>query len=239
MYFLVSKILSPFFLFSNLLILLLIVTFIFRKKFKKIFYSFLIFFLFLGLLPIGKFLELELLHKDFYNKKNVDNFDALLVLGGDERRIIHAMNLIKKYQNVTLVFAGGDSFLIEDKEENETDGFKKLVKNILIDDKYHVLDSSRNTIENLLKFKEFNKDKKFKKVVLLSSPSHMKRSLTISKKMKLNLYPYYWKKDWIYSFAPLNYYQRFSFVKNIRSFDVLFKEKLGILSLYFIDFKKI
>ncbi len=237
MYFLVSKILSPLLLFSNLLILLLIITFIFRNKFKKIFYSSLILFLFLGFLPIGKVLELEFLHKDFYNKKNIDNFDALLVLGGDERRIMHAVNIIKEHQNVALIFAGGDGFLIEDNEENETDGFKKLVENILVDHEYYVLESSRNTIENLTKFKEFNNGKNFKKVVLFTSPYHMKRSLIISKKMGLNLYPYYWKKEWVYKFTPLNYYQSFSFAKNIKSFDIVFKEMLGILSLYFIDYK--
>ena len=131
---------------------------------------------------------------------------------------MHAVNIIKEHQNVALIFAGGDGFLIEDNEKNETDGFKKLVKNILVDHEYYILESSRNTIENLTKFKEFNNGKNFKKVVLFTSPYHMKRSLIISKKMGLNLYPYYWKKEWVYKFTPLNYYQSFSFAKNIKSF---------------------
>ena len=236
-YFYLSKILSPFLLFSNLLIILLIISFIYKKKFKKIFYFFLTTFFLLGLFPIGKFLELEILQKDFYNKKIVDNFDAVLVLGGDERRIINAINIIKGDTNVKLIYAGGNSFLAQDRAENENNIFKELVKNILVDDQYYILESSRNTIENLTKFRKFNNEKNFKKVVLFTSPYHMKRSLIVSKKMGLNLYPYYWKKEWKYNISIINYYQSFSFVKNIRSFDLFFKEILGILSLYLIDFK--
>ena len=236
-YFYLSKILSPFLLFSNLLIVLLIVSFIYKKKFKKIFYFFLTTFFLLGLFPIGKFVELEILQKEFYNKKIVDNFDAVLVLGGDERRILNAINIIKEDTNIKLIFAGGNSFLAQDKAEKENNNFKKLVKNILVDDQYYVLESSRNTIENLTKFRKFNNKKNFKKVVLFTSPYHMKRSLIVSKKMELNLYPYYWKKEWKYNISIINYYQSFSFVNNIRSFDLFFKEILGILSLYLIDFK--
>ncbi|MDA9081783.1 YdcF family protein [Candidatus Pelagibacter sp.] len=236
-YFYFSKILSPFLLFSNLLIILLIVSFIFKKKFKKVFYFFLTIFFLLGLFPIGKFLELEILQKDFYNKKIVNNFDAVLVLGGDESRIMDAINIIKERKNVKLIFAGGNRFLAQDRAKNENNIFKELVKNILVDDEYYILESSRNTIENLAKFKKFNNEMNFKKVVLFTSPYHMKRSLIVSKKMELNLYPYYWKKEWKYNISIINYYQSFSFVKNIRSFDLFFKEILGILSLYLIDFK--
>ena len=237
-YFFFSKILSPFLLFSNLLIFLLIILFFYKKRFKKIFYLFFTLFILIGLFPIGKFLELEILHKDFYNKKIIDNFDAILVLGGDENRIIQAVSIIKEYENVKLIFAGGNSFLIKDKEENENDRFKKLVENILIDEEFYTLKSSRNTIENLAKFKKFNSEKKFNKVVLLTSQFHMKRSLIIAKKMGLNIYPYYWEKEWVYNISVINYFQSFSFVKNIRSFDVFFKEMIGILSLNFIDLKK-
>ena len=96
---------------------------------------------------------------------------------------------------------------------------------------------TKKLIENLTKFRKFNNEKNFKKVVLFTSPYHMKRSLIVSKKMGLNLYPYYWKKEWKYNISIINYYQSFSFVKNIRSFDLFFKEILGILSLYLIDFK--
>ncbi len=150
---------------------------------------------------------------------------------------MNAINVIKEYKNVKIIFAGGNRFLVQDSGENENNTFKELVKNILDDSEYYILESSRNTIENIAKFKEFNKEKNFKKVVLFTSPYHMKRSLIISKKMGLNLYPYYWEKEWKYNISIINYYQSFSFVKNISTFDLFFKEILGILSLYFIDFK--
>ena len=43
-------------------------------------------FFIMGLFPIGSYLEYYLLKKNFHNNKTIDNFDALLVLGGDERR---------------------------------------------------------------------------------------------------------------------------------------------------------
>ena len=233
LYFYVSKILSPFFLFSNILIFFLIFSLIFRKKLKIFFYIYLIFFFMISIYPIGKILEHRFLKKDYYNKEMIKDFDAILVLGGDERRIIYAVDLIKKYNNVKLIFTGGGGYLVQNKISNENKSFKKRIENLLNDDEYFVLKESRNTVENLLSFKEFNVKHDFKKVVILTSPSHMKRSLIISNKIGLNLHPYYWKVT-RRNFSFINFYQTFSFFENISSFDVLFREILGILSLNFI-----
>ena len=238
LYFYASKILSPFFLFSNLLIIFLIFLFFLRKK-KKLFFSiYLIFFFIISIYPLGKVLEHHFLKKDYYNKETVKDFDAILVLGGDERRIIYAIDLIKKHKNVKLIFAGGGGFLVQNKIQNENDTFKRITKNLLDENEYFVLENSRNTIENLLSFKKLNNENNYKKVVLLTSPSHMKRSLIISKKIGLNLNPYYWSRPHKQTFSIINSYQSISFVQNITSFDVLFREIMGILSLNFINLKK-
>ena len=193
-------------------------------------------FFIMGLFPIGSYLEYYLLKKNFYNNKTIDNFDALLVLGGDEKRIIYAVNLVKKQKNAKLIIVGGSPLLIKSKENNERIKIKRLIDNIIDNNDYYVLPNSRNTIENMLEFKKFDKNKKFERVVLMTSPIHMKRSLAISKKMDLEVYPYYWKARRS-NFSFINYYQTFSFIQNTRSFDGLIREYLGILSLHFVDLK--
>ena len=212
LYFLISKILTPFLLFSNLLIIFLIY-------------------------PFGKIFEYHFLEKNFYNKEMINDFDAILVLGGDERRLIYAIDLMKKYNNAKLIFAGGGGFLTEKIGSNENESFKKIVENILDDNEYFILKYSRNTIENLLTFKEFNRQQGFDRVVILTSPVHMSRSLIIAKKIGLELHPFYWKKKKNSEFSIINHYQYFSFLKNLRSFDPAFREILGILSLKFINLK--
>ena len=237
LYFLVSKIFSPFFLFSNILILILIIVFYFRKKFKLLFKIYLLFFIIFSIFPFGKIFEYNYLKKEFYNKQTINDFDAILVLGGDERRLIYAVDLIKKNKNSKLIFAGGSGYLVKDKNLNENYSFKRKIENILDEEDYFILKYSRNTIENLLAFKEFNDEYNFNRVVILTSPKHLKRTLIISKKIGLNLYPFYWNEKKT-NFSLINYYQSFSFLNNLRSFDQSFKEILGILSLYFINLKK-
>ena len=174
--------------------------------------------------------------KDFYNKQNLEKIDAILVLGGDERRIIYAINTLKKHKDAKLIFSGGSGFLIPNQKFDENKLFQNLTKNILKPEDFFTLKSSRNTIENLINFKEFNNNNKFEKVVVLTSPAHMKRTLIISEKLNLNLYPHYWNKE-KKEFSIINNFQKFSFVKNLRSFDNLFRETIGILILKFINFE--
>ena len=235
-YFLISKIFTPFFLFSNLLIIILILLFFFRKKVKSFFKFYLVLFFICLIFPFGNFFEYHFLKKEFYNKEIINDFDAILLLGGDERRLIYAIDLMKKYNNVKLIFAGGSGHLVETIGLNENKIFKKKVENILNDNEYFILKHSRNTIENLLAFKEFNKRHNFERVIILTSSGHMMRSLIISKKIGLNLYPFYWKKKKL-KFSIINTYQSFSFLRNLRSFDLGFREILGILSLNFINLK--
>ena len=235
-YFFFSKIFSPFFIFSNLLILTLIFLFFFKKRLKKIFNYYFIIFIILSLYPFGNFLDYHFLRKDFYNKQNLEKIDAILVLGGDERRIIYAINTLKKHKDAKLIFSGGSGFLIPNQKFDENKLFQNLTKNILKPEDFFTLKSSRNTIENLINFKEFNNNNKFEKVVVLTSPAHMKRTLIISEKLNLNLYPHYWNKE-KKEFSIINNFQKFSFVKNLRSFDNLFRETIGILILKFINFE--
>ena len=62
----------------------------------------------------------------------------------------------------------------------------------------------------------------------------MKRSLLISKKLKLNLIPYavdFRAVAGSDSFSLANYYQQFSFVGNLQSINLFFREFLGIYAV--------
>ena len=77
----VSNTFSITFIFKFINTLLIIVLFLEINLKNILFITYIIFIL--GLLPIRKVLELEFLHKKFYNK-NIDNLDDYLMLGGDE-----------------------------------------------------------------------------------------------------------------------------------------------------------
>ena len=139
LYFLISKILTPFLLFSNLLIIFLIFLFFLRKKIKVFFKIYLIIFMIFLIYPFGKIFEYHFLEKNFYNKEMINDFDEILVLGGDERRLIYAIDLMKKYNNAKLIFAGGGGFLTEKIGSNENESFKKIVENILDDNEFNFI----------------------------------------------------------------------------------------------------
>tara|TARA_B100000965_G_scaffold18591_1_gene13957 strand:- start:273 stop:992 length:720 start_codon:yes stop_codon:yes gene_type:complete len=230
-YFLLSKILRPFLAFSNIFILLIIIFFFIKKKniyFKSIFKLLVVFYLVIGIFPVGKFIKYHLLNKDYINQENKLNFDSILVLSGNEARYLRAINLYKQNPNSKLIFSGGSGLIISKNRTEEVNNFKYLTVNLIKNDKLIILDDSRNTIENLKNFKVANEKYKFKKTVLVTTISHYKRSLYIAKKLKLDLVPYYYQIEKI-PFSLLNYYQNYSFSKNWGQFDKLMFELIGIL----------
>ena len=65
--------------------------------------------------------------------------------------------------------------------------------------------------------------------VLITSAFHMKRALIISKEYEINLIPYAVDYKSISSNSPINIYQDFNVVSNLSSFNLLFREILGII----------
>ena len=160
-----------------------------------------------------------------------DIFVTYLNKYGDQKRIIKALSLLKNYEEAKIVFSGGNSSMV-DHGLDERKSFKKIVDNLFSKDKYFVLSKSRNTIENLTLFKKFNEKHKFKNVLLYTSPTHIKRSMLISKKIELNLIPYTWSiNSKNKSKNIVNLYQNFNFIENLRRFDIFFHEMLGIVAV--------
>lgn len=226
MYYFFSNLLSPFINFSNLIIIIILV-FIFLKKFNRYFYFLAFFFAFISILPVGKFLEYHLLSKKYFSNKNINGYDAIIVLGGYDKRIYHAITLHKKNKNSKLIFLGGTRYLFADKNQSEANRFKfftyDLNKNNII-----VSDTSRNTIENFKDFKKIQAKEKFKNIILVTSPWHYNRSLKIAEKFNIDLTPYLWPAE----IKPKNfiqYYQSFDINLNLLNFNRLFREVLGYL----------
>jgi len=233
--FLFSKAIRPFLTFSNLFIILIIFLFFIRKKNYYLSYFLnLLFFLYLiiGILPIGSFLEYQLLVKNFVNKENSTDFDSILILSGNEGRYLKAINLHKQNPESKIIFTGGSGLIVSRDRNEEVKKFEFLVNNIVDKDSVIILKNSRNTIENLKNFKNANTKLGFTKTILLTSPFHYKRSLLIAKKLDLKFETYHHKS--FRSPSILNYYQNYSFAKNWRNFDMFMLELLGILRLYLI-----
>jgi len=203
----------------------MILFFIFSKKFNRYFYFLAFVFAIISILPVGKFLEYHVLSKKYFSNKNINEYDAIIVLGGYEKRIYHAIKLYKKNENSKLIFLGGSRYLFADKHQSEVNQFEfwtyDLDKNNII-----ISGTSRNTIENFEDFTKIQSKEKFKNIILVTSPWHYNRSLKIAEKLNIDLTPYAWPME----IKPKNfiqYYQSFDINLNLLNFNRFFREVVG------------
>jgi len=215
--------LTPLILPINFIIFFLIISFFF-KRLKKIFNFFLFLLVFISIFPVGDFLTYHFLNKNFLNGKNNKDFDAVLILGGNEKRILYAFSLLEFNPNTKIFFSG---------ENGERRKFNFFRKNMFDQKQTIILDRSRNTYENLVKFKKFQTELSFKNTIVVSDIWHYKRVLKISKKLNLSLKPFYYQgSDNNFNFFPKN--QSFDFAGNLLSFNRFFREIYGILAIIII-----
>lgn len=248
MYFYLSKILAPFLKLTNLLILFILLIFIFRSFFWRNhlrLFSYLIIFLFLSIsiFPIGD-IGLKHLEKNYIVQKKISNIENIIVLAGSEdtqstkitkklnlnnasERLIASVKLANEFKNAKIFFLGGDGNLIKNSID-ETFVAKKFFKNVNFDlSRIHFIDNTRNTYENLKELKNIGIDNKN---VLITSAFHMKRSVLIADKLNIKLIPYAVDFRANNFFSIINFYQSFSVSKNLSSFDIFFREILGIMA---------
>ena len=248
MYFYISKFLAPFLNPTNLLFFLLIffIFFNIRSKIKFKFFLILITTIisFISLLPIGK-VGLKYLEKDFFFQEKILDIDNIIVLAGSEKisttkitkklnlndnseRLISTVKLSLDNPNALIFFLGGDGHLVKDTID-EAYVAKLFFKDIGFDSsKVKFIKDTRNTIENLKAFKKISiKDQSN---VLITSAFHMKRSMIIADTLNIKIKPYAVDFRSINSFNLLNYYQRLSIADNWKSFNVFFRELVGILA---------
>lgn len=230
MYFYLSKLLKPFILPFNFIIILIIVC-LFLKKLRKYIYFPVIILILIAVFPIGNFLNYHFLSKNFYGKNN-DSFDSILVLGGDERRIVHGLSLWSLNKEAKIIFAGGTNYLFPNeklKKNSETNQFYKLIGQLIEKDKIIILDNTRNTLENIIAYKKNHQINNFKNTVVVSNTWHYKRILKIASRENLQLTTYKWPE--IQGLNLIQNFQNLDFANNINDFNLFFKELLGLIAL--------
>ena len=238
LYFYASKILGPLIIPSNFLILGLVIFFylgVWKNKdnFKKIFSIFFVIFSMISLLPIGNKLIYHVLEKNYKNNKLPKNIDYIFVPSGDIKRIVQAIKIKNHYlpDKVKILYSSGNVYL--DPKNGEDSGaifVQTIILNSNIDKEDIIfLPGARNTIENFKQLKRFLNRDKNKKILLVTSASHMKRSLMIAKKYNIETqgFPSSFKSR-TNSFSLVNFYQNINIQRNLYYFDIFFKEMLGI-----------
>ena len=248
MYFYLSKILAPFLNPTNLLFFLLIF-FIFKNIKLKIRFKFLFIFItfiitFISTLPIGK-TGLKYLENDYVFQEKLSNIDNIFILAGSEEisttkatnklnlnngseRLISSVKLALDNPNATIYFIGGDGHLIKN-EINEIKVAQLFFEDIGFDTRrVKFIQNTRNTIENLKALKKINIQDQSN--VLITSAFHMKRSMIIANTLDIKIKPYAVDFRSIEKFNLINYYQRLSVANNWDSFNIFFRELLGIFA---------
>ena len=139
--------------------------------------------------------------------------------------------LALEYPNSKIYYLGGDGRLVKSKL-NESDVAKIFYSNINFDLKKIIfINDTRNTIENLKAFKNVNTLNQSN--ILITSAFHMKRSMMIAKELDLNIKPYAVDFRFLNNFNILNYYQKLSIANNWQSFNIFFREIIGIIAFKF------
>ena len=248
MYFYFSKFLAPLLNLTNLLFILLIVFYLTNLKKKFIFKLFsnltLILLLLISFFPLGKF-GLKYLEKDYILQDKIYKIDNIIVLAGSEKilstqttnklslndgseRLILSAKLALENPKSKIYYLGGDGRLVKSKM-NEADVAKIFFSNINFDlNKVVFIENTRNTIENLKSFKKINSLNQSN--ILITSAFHMKRSMLIANKLNIDIKPYAVDFRSIDDLSFLNYYQTFSIADNWQSFNIFFREIIGILA---------
>ena len=188
---------------------------------------------------------LRYLEKDYIDQKNILNIKNIIVLAGSEdisstlltgklnlnsgsERLISSVKLALINPNVIIYYLGGDGLLIKNKID-ETYVAKLFFKDLNFDLKrIKFISNTRNTIENLIAFKEF--DKTNQKNILITSAFHMKRATLIASKLNIDVTPYAVDFGSPGHDNVINYYQKFSLTHNLSTFNVFFREMIGILA---------
>ena len=256
MYFFLSKILAPLINLTNLILLIYIISYFFKKfffsnVFRIVNYVAIFFLILFSLFPIGKKL-INTIEKEYITSVLPAKYDYIVVLAGGEEtyttfitnklnlnsaseRLIASVRLANKKKDSKIIYLGGSGMLRNNNSnKNEANVAKLFFKDINFDLKRVIfIDNTRNTIENLKEFKKLNLQNEYNPI-LITSAFHMKRSLLISEKLDLNLIPYavdFRSFEDAGNDSLLNYYQRFSIVGNLQSINLYFREFLGIIAV--------
>ena len=186
---------------------------------------------------------LKYLENDYVFQEKLSNVDNIFILAGSEEisttkatnklnlnngseRLISSIKLALDNPNAAIYFIGGDGHLIKN-EINEINVAQLFFEDIGFDTRrVKFIQNTRNTIENLKALKKINIQDQSN--VLITSAFHMKRSMIIANTLDIKIKPYAVDFRSIEKFNLINYYQRLSVANNWDSFNIFFRELLGI-----------
>lgn len=159
----------------------------------------------------------------------VNDFDGVgQVPGGMANRLLAGIRLHKVLDKAPVILSGGTVFAYTGCE---ADIEHRVLKACGIKEKYLIKEGrSRNTVENARYTHDICKDRKFKRLLLVTSAFHMPRSVEIFKREGLEVVPY--PTD--YRCDKETVYDVFAFVPNaydLENVALALKEYLGILGL--------
>ena len=224
---------GPFLNTSNFLFLILIILFIYyliskRKIIFKLISLNIFIIIIIAFLPIGS-LGIKYLEKDFLFKKEYKKIKNILVLSGEDYRIIASISLAYQYPKAKIFYVGGNAYLVKKKDNDDLFKAKKFYNDLNFDMKrISFVGKSRNTIENFKEIKELNL--KYSDTVLITSAYHMKRSMMIAEKQGINVIPFPVNPISKSTTPLLNSYQVFDAANNLSKFNTFFREILGIIA---------
>ena len=193
------------FIFFSFIFLIFIYFLNFKKLLKIYIISLITFIIIISIIPIGQYYIYNLENENI-QKPIPDKIDGIMLLAGSidpdlsiksnqislnelSERLLYFVFLSNKYPDAKLLYSGGSSNIFSDnypslfaKKYFEMTSLKNI--NITYDN------NARNTYESFKNFKQLTDYNNSEKWILITSASHMKRSMLTACKFGLNFIPY-------------------------------------------------
>ncbi len=120
----------------------------------------------------------------------VSQFPDRVELTGSADRLTDSILLFKENKANYLLFTGGSGIVFEQESKEATFAKTFFLSFGIPEDKLLLESESRNTFENGLYSKKILDEKKLKRIILVTSAFHMKRSVAIFEKLGLEVIPF-------------------------------------------------
>ena len=244
-------VLNPF----NIIVIVLILSLIFRILHYNLISKFFILtsfilFIIMGALPTGSYLN-HVLEREFHSSFDIPaKLDGILILSGatnpylteeynqinlnqGAERLIQFLIIAKKRPHAKVIFSGGPANICC-KYLKDSSAAKKFFTDMDYDIKKIIFEeNARNTYENILFSKKIAQPSFDENWLVISSAFHLRRVMNVSKKLNWNLYPYAtdFNDTKLFSFNL-----SFDILGNLNDFQKASHEWLGLF-YYFISRK--
>lgn len=177
--------------------------------------------------------------------ESLPKVDAIVVLGGminpiphyekvellsSADRLTDAVILWKNQKADFIIFTGGSGILFQE-DAIEAEYAQKFLISLNVPKEKIILESkSRNTFENAFYVSKILEEKKWKKILLITSAFHMKRALGCFQKFGIEVIPY--PTDYRALRKVLNWDTFLPSVGALETSTIAIKEWLGIIAYY-------